>query len=158
VLLIRGELLRRHPDALIYAVPAKDATTLGDGELLPAFRGRIGSDITFVGFALGEDEARSLPPSQPGWFFVIQEQPSAPRFGLDEARTRPLSTWNDLAWSDTRTAPGTSLRLDDLVVPAGERPAGPTWGFNAAHLAAILRQRPIRVAFHADRLLPPRPS
>lgn len=160
VLLIRGELLRRYPDALIYAVSARGPATLGDGQLLPAFRGRIDPDITFLGFALTEAQARSGPgQGQHGWFFVIQEQPSAPRFGLDEPRpkprTEPLATWNDLAWSDMKTVPGARLKLADLTVPAAQRPAEPAWAFNAAHMAAILRQRPVRVAFHADRLLPP---
>ena len=32
---LRGELLRRYPDALIYAVPALGPTTLGEGEKIP---------------------------------------------------------------------------------------------------------------------------
>ncbi|HEV7808678.1 MAG TPA: hypothetical protein VGO80_22935 [Solirubrobacteraceae bacterium] len=156
VLVIRGELLRRYPDALIYAVGAKDPATLGDTERMPLFRGRIDPDITFLGFALTEKQARSNGTLEPGWFFVIQEQPSAPRFGLDETRIKALASWNDLAWSDTKTVPGARLKLADLKVAAAQRPPGPVvWAFNAAHMAAILRQRPVRVAFHADRLLPP---
>jgi len=49
------------------------------------------------------------------------------------------------------------VRLTDLNVPAPQRPPGPVWGFNGAHMAAILRQRPVRLAFHARKLLPPRP-
>ncbi len=86
VLLIRGELLQRYPDALIYAVKAKTAEALGDEEQLPLFRGRIDPDITFLGFDLTETAARGAA-SDPGWFFVIQEQPTAPRFGLDEDRS-----------------------------------------------------------------------
>jgi hypothetical protein len=151
LLLIRGELLQRYPDALIYAVKARTAQQLGDEERFPIFRGRIEPDITFLGFALSPAQARAAP----GWFFVIQEQPSAPRFGLDETRTQPLASWNDLAWTDTRTAAPAHLRLADLKVPAAQRPPGPAWGFNGAHMAAILRQRPVQLAFHATRLLLP---
>jgi hypothetical protein len=154
ILLIRGELLQRYPDALISAVKAKTLTSLGNEQRFPIFRGRIEPDITFLGFDLTEEQARG-GLGQLGWFFVIQEQPTAPRFGLDETRTKPLTTWNDLAWSDLRTVPGAHLRLADLKVPAAQRPAGPVWSFNSAHMAAILRQRPVRVAFHARRLLPP---
>jgi hypothetical protein len=154
VLLIRGELLQRYPDALIYAVRAQTTSTPGTEERMPRFRGRIEPDITFLGFDLAEDDARG-GPGDPGWFFVIQEQPTAPRFGLDEVRVTDLRTWNDLAWSDTRTAPGAHLRLADLAVPSNQRPAGDVWGFNSAHQAGILRQRPVRLAFHARRLLPP---
>jgi hypothetical protein len=154
VLLIRGELLQRYPDALIYAVKARTLSTLGTEERLPLFRGRIEPDITFLGFRLTDDEARG-GANQRGWFFVIQEQPTAPRFGLDVTREKPLATWNDLGWSDLSTVPGAHLRTADLQVPVAERPPGPVWAFNGAHLAAIMRQRPVRVAFHARRLLPP---
>jgi len=33
-------------------------------------------------------------------------------------------------------------------------PGGLTWAFNGAHLAGILRQRPVRIAIHARQLLP----
>src|SRR5262249_15960867 len=148
LLLIRGELLHRYPDALIFAVPAAGPTTLGQGEVLPVFRARMDPDITFLGFPFTEAQAR-------GHFFVIQEQPSAPRFGLDDTRTSPVASWNDLAWTDMRTLPGARVKLGDLLLPAAARPAAPTWAFNAAHMAAILRQRPVQIAFHADKLLPP---
>jgi hypothetical protein len=151
LLLIRGELLQRYPDALIYAVKARTASQLGDEERFPLFRGRIEPDITFLGFALSATEVRAAP----GWFFVIQEQPSAPRFGLDDTRSGALASWNDLAWTDTRTVPGAHLRLADLKTPAAQRPAGPEWAFNAAHMAAILRQRPVQLAFHGTRMVTP---
>ncbi len=150
VLLIRGALLQRYPDALIYALRAQTTSALGTEEKLPLFRGRIEPDITFLGFDLTEDAARGQV-GDPGWFFVIQEQPTTPRFGLDESRTQPLATWNDLAWTDLSTVPGAHLKLADL---ASTPPPGPTWGRNAAHMAAILRQRPVRVAMHARHLLP----
>jgi hypothetical protein len=151
VLLIRGELLHRYPDALIYAVKAKTTTSLGTEEKLPLFRGRIDPDITFLGFDLTEAQARGTT-TEPGWFFVIQEQPTAPRFGMDEARTGALDTWNDLAWSDVGTAPGAHVDVG-ATTPTVAQPAGLAWPFNAAHMAAILRQRPVRIAIHARRLL-----
>lgn len=155
VLLIRGELLQRYPDTLIYAVRAKTIRSLGDEEKMPIFRGRIDPDITFLGFNLTADQARG-GAADPGWFFVIQEQPGAPRFGMDETRATELITWNDLAWSDLHTTPGAHLKLADLALPQGQPPpGGPQWGFNAAHMAAILRQRPVRIAMHARYLLPP---
>jgi hypothetical protein len=151
VLLVRGELLQRYPDALVYALRAASPSSLGTEEKLPLFRGRIEPDITFLGFDLTEEKARG-GGEQAGWFFVIQEQPGAPRFGLDETRTQPLATWNDLAWTDLVTAPGAHLALAALEATP---PPGPTWGFNGAHMAAILRQRPVRIALHARHLLPP---
>ena len=74
------------PMHLIYAIRAKTLSTLGDEQKFPLFRGRIEPDITFLGFDLTDEDARG-GGSEPGWFFVIQEQPSAPRFGMDETRT-----------------------------------------------------------------------
>jgi hypothetical protein len=156
VLLIRGELLHRYPDALIYAVKAKTTTALDTEEKLPLFRGRIDPDITFLGFDLTEDKARGTD-GDPGWFFVIQEQPTSPRFGLDDTRGGPLDTWNDLAWSDVGTEPGAHVAVL-AGTPTVANPGGVAWGFNAAHMAAVLRQRPVRIAIHARRLLPETPK
>ena len=63
VLLIRGELLRRYPNSVIYAVAAvpKDGRlTLSkkpEDERHPLFRGSLKPDVTFLGFDL--TEARS---------------------------------------------------------------------------------------------------
>jgi hypothetical protein len=156
VLLIRGELLHRYPDALIYALRAKTLEAIGTEVKLPLFRGRIDPDITFLGFDLTEAVARG-DEADPGWFFVIQEQPTAPRFGLDEERSVPLDTWNDLAWTDVATSPGAHLKLS-ASTPSVTNPSGVTWAFNGAHMAAVLRQRPVRISIHARQLLPkPRP-
>ena len=109
VLMIRGELLRRYPNTTIYAAKATYRDTDGDGNRdervpdlpagsndeapdpttrgveFPMFRGRLEDDITFFGFDVGVDEARGSPDdrTRPGWFFVIEEAPGEPRFGLD---------------------------------------------------------------------------
>ncbi|WP_062349671.1 hypothetical protein [Herbidospora yilanensis] len=132
VLVIRGELLRRYPTAVIYAQRAKwrraqdgtidpsaerelDDLTLAEQQnpppaklRAPLFGAKIEPDITFLGFdltaaeALGQDPAE--PDADPGWFFVLRERPGEPRFGLDVERTGDLNVWNDLAWDDV--APG----------------------------------------------------
>jgi hypothetical protein len=150
VLLVRGQLLLRYPDTIVHAQPAAGATSLGSEQKLPIFHGRLDPDVRFFGFDLGEDEARG-DDGGPGWFFVLQEQPTAPRFGLDEVRTGPLTSWNDLAWDDVGVAPGAHLRVAGAA-PAVTDPA--VWAFNSAHMAAILRQRPARVAIHASLILP----
>src|SRR6185503_8136670 len=87
VLLVRGELLRRYPNSVIYAVAAvssggpPDLSTDPKDERHPLFRGTLKPDVTFLGFDLKRDDA----VGNPGWFFVIQQQPTEPRFGLDAA-------------------------------------------------------------------------
>ena len=93
VLLIRGELLRRYPNSVIYAVRAVKynghnsiVSRKSKDERHPLFRGTLKPDVTFLGFDLDRREALGKPPNDPnGWFFVIQQQPTEPRFGLDVA-------------------------------------------------------------------------
>jgi hypothetical protein len=84
VLLVRSILFRRYPTAIVYAVPA---VPVGTGrqpgpieqEIHPLFRGSLQPDVTFFGFDLDADVATG----NPGWYFVIQQQPTEPRFGFD---------------------------------------------------------------------------
>jgi hypothetical protein len=69
VLLLRTELLRRFPHALVTAVR-------GDETRLPVFSGALVPDVRFFGFAIPADEAAL-------WSIVIAEQPGAPRFGFE---------------------------------------------------------------------------
>ncbi|MCE7977943.1 MAG: hypothetical protein DYH03_12545 [Nitrospira sp. NTP1] len=95
VLLIRGDLLRRYPRAMVYALESvwsADGTRreLGTTERYPIFRATQSPDITMLGFPLTEDQVRGADNKaggHPGWFFVLQEQPTEPRFGMDVATT-----------------------------------------------------------------------
>lgn len=179
VLLVRGELLRRFPTAMVYAARARFKTGPGgqlsndriptDEEKYPLFRGTIDPDVTFVGFDLGEEEARGDPDpagNQPGWFLVIQQQPTEPRFGLDVVdgfapSLPPLTRWDDLSWGHlAESQPNfdamTHIRLDSALPPTGgvSQPPGVAWAHNAAHQAFIMLQKPVRIAIHADDMLP----
>ena len=161
VLLIRGELLRRYPNSVIYAVAA--VREQGELELSsdpaqqrhPLFRGTLKPDVTFLGFALTDKEAIA----DPGWFFVIQEQPTEPRFGMDVANFKKplpqLTTWNDLSWrhlanteEELKSLSHASIKtvLPDVVDKA-------KWGKNSAHQAYITLQRPVRIAIHAKEMI-----
>lgn len=138
VLLVRSILFRRYPSAIVYAVPAvKEGSGRKPGaqadELQPLFRGALQPDVTFFGFDL--DPAVAV--GDPGWYFVIQQQPTEPRFGFD-----------------VEIDFGTATHVPLAAPPAGHAlPAGTTWAFNAAHMARILRQLPMRVAIHASELI-----
>jgi hypothetical protein len=149
VLLIRGELLRRYPTAAVYAVRATAAgrlSTVSADVARPIFGGSFEPDITFVGFDLADhdlDEGN-------GWFFVIQEQPTEPRFGLDDPASRPgphPTSWQEAAWSDTGLAPG------EHIVPASIEAVGLGPLPHAGATAAALFQQPVRVAVHARHLV-----
>jgi hypothetical protein len=161
VLVIRGELLRRYPNTLVYAVPARWSgvhRVVGTGALQPVIAQTIAGDVALFGFDLDEDAARGgdVPNGPAGWYFAIEEHPSEPRFGLSVASSTML-TWRDLAWDDVVTddLDREHVRLDGPL--AAIRPAthaGLAWGRDAAQLAAITLRRPTRVAFHASVLLP----
>jgi len=140
VMVIRGELLRRFPDAIIYAVAAESDTALGTVETYPLHRGQLTDDAIFLLFDLSEDQVLGRDGS-PGWFFVIQQQPTELRFGLDV----PL-------WHQVATSNGGYLSIA-ATPPERFTTSSARWGFNSAHMADITLQRPFRVAIHGRHWL-----
>jgi hypothetical protein len=109
VLLVRSELLRRYPDATIYAARAGE-------ERHPIFTGGFAPDVRFFGFDIDAADIGD-------WNIVIQEHPSAPRFGIE-----------------ADTDPGDRTH----VAPAGS---------DAATTARAVRQLPVRVTIPATVLM-----
>jgi hypothetical protein len=181
VLCVRGEVLLRYPNTIIYAAKAvKNAAGQKPALILPAdndlashmphiFHGELGADIRFFGFpldigaALGED-------GSDGWFFVLQQHPEEPLFGLnvgealpgepqrDSAHFTDLITWNSLL-AGVVAAPGvthlsfesTKLKVEPLFAAQG--PLYPNWGKSSAEVAQDTMRTPSRVAFHARLLI-----
>lgn len=145
VMLIRSSLLRRYPSAVIYAAKAikpngvRKPTKSPDDEEHPVFRGSMQPDVTFFGFDLTVDQVVGTGVGDDhGYFIVIQEQPGEPRFGFDVGT--PLNE-------------GTHLEVS-FGAPAGSTTApNLQWGRNGAHIAAMLRQQPVRIAIHASQFL-----
>ncbi|MEU6381487.1 hypothetical protein [Streptomyces sp. NPDC046909] len=122
VLVVRGELLKKYPNTVISAQPAKwqpksdgtpdkakerqldDSTT----PIFPLYEARVAPDIYFFGFDLTAEVARGddTVDDRPGWFFRIEEVPGDARFGFDVSRAAgtAVNVWNDLSWADV--APG----------------------------------------------------
>jgi hypothetical protein len=158
VLTIRGELLKKYPNAVVYAHRARwqthpDGTIdksqeralvdiadpsapTRDEARTPLYEARVDPDIAFFGFDLTAKEAQGEPPEapdDPGWFFVIKERPGEPRFGFDIDRSGALEVWGDLAWSD--------------VLPAGELVGV---GFTTPALTLATPSEPEKETQHAD--------
>jgi hypothetical protein len=187
VFVVRGDLLKKYPTVVIYAQKAKwitdpedlffprrkirvlDESNPQQNLQTPIFKAEIDPDLRFLGFNLTLEEAKgsTTPPTaegdlgNPGWFFVIQERPGEPRFGLDildveESPPPTPETWNELAWNHLGDLDAISLiNLD--TIPDTNITAGPDskieWGLNAADMAYILYQVPVMVAVHADEML-----
>jgi hypothetical protein len=186
VMAVRGELLRKYPHTLIYAQRAHlyhdphgkadpshppvlgEVATDADVEReikFPIFKGQVDPDIRFFGFDLDEEEALgaehpSAEADDWGWYFVIQQLPGEPRFGMDiayEPDDDPATpiTWDDLAWD---RFPDTMGFIDPGVGPQNFHPGGAgeslgQWGTDSAGMASILFQRPVMIAVHAKELL-----
>jgi hypothetical protein len=156
VLLVRGRLLRRYPNTVIYAWRAKgtvlaDPPAAGDVKQ-PVFGGVLEPDIVYVGFELSDVDLKTGD----GWFFVLQEQPTEPRFGFDLPPTTggtlpAITTWNDATWAHAGTEAGTYLRIAGNPLANAEHDQV-KFVSNSAHLAALTLQRPMRVAMHAREL------
>jgi hypothetical protein len=165
VLLVRGELVRRYPSMTIATLPAawntnESRSPVADPAQLrrPAFRGRIGEDVLYAGFAgVTPTEAVGSPTkadNKPGLFFLLAENPGDPRFGLDpDGGTTPV-TRATLSWAQLTLPAGASyatLPAFPLVSDAGFNPATAT----PATMANLVRQRPFRAFMHASLLVRP---
>ena len=110
VLLVRGELLRRFPQADLYALRQTAGAEPGTGtRIAPTFAARWGEDVTLIGFALTAAEA--FADGSDLWF-VIEEDVRGARFGCDEASSDPPAQpahWQDLQWGNADFANLTHL-------------------------------------------------
>jgi hypothetical protein len=158
VIVVRGDVVRRYPTLHCYLQEIGD-----DGEPAdvpgrePDFLGSLDRSTMFVGFAgMASDVVRER------YFVALEEQPGAPRFGLDEARVRDFTgkpgNWNDLSWghlvhSRTELDELTHAHtVNDRMAEVGELNKT-TWGFNAAHMARACWQRPFRMYIPAEDLV-----
>ncbi|TMR07361.1 hypothetical protein ETD83_01030 [Actinomadura soli] len=161
-LLIRGEVLRRFPGTVIYAVLATEDGTVppeGTGSWFPpAFTVPADDSTNLYAF---ETPTREQVASG-GWLFVIREPMRGTRFGFDDvppfASPPPLVHWSDLTWADV------PVDGRGFVVPrsVAGRPPTPTaengtdlaWGTDAADIARIAFQQPFQLAYRAEEMLP----
>lgn len=176
VLLIRGELLQRYPNTIIYAVKAvrrEGKRTIDDSDQRhPQFSGTLEPDVVFFGFdltvdeMLGEDTQPQAADGE-GWFIVLQEQPTELHFGLDLKRPaddKRGNTWRDLSWEDVKTSAGyitledqplRNFRSDSEPKPPVHDESAWSNSSNAAKLAYITLQPPFRIAIHASDMISP---
>lgn len=185
VLVVRGDLLKKYPTVVIYAQRAKwreiepnhfvrELDESAGSIMDPVFKAEIDPDIRFLGFdpELTKEKAKGSSNPQdnnPGFFFVLQERPGEPRFGLDNlSPDSPATpgTWNDVAWEHLANFETLDfIDLEQNVValdpnaPVLDPAAAQTdrqfvWGRNSADMAYILYQVPVMVAFHAADMLP----
>jgi hypothetical protein len=145
VLVIRGELLKRYPNTVVYANraqwqpnpdgspdktkerqlvrldAAEEAKPPRDKVRFPLYEAQVKPDIYFFGFDLSVKAAKGETEEKPddaGWFFVLKERPGEPRFGLDTDKQDDVNVWNDLSWQDVQPGPtGKFIDIDQAAPP-----------------------------------------
>lgn len=160
VLLIRGQLLERFPTLSVYAYPKElsderpgqseppPASAPGESPkrsemaagktVLPVFKGRLGKDISYVGFDIA-------PQKMEGFFFILEEQMTEPRFGFDEPDNDGQNgpSWLDVDWSEVNVDAGKYFRAANLKL-APPATLDKWQNPHAATVADALLQRPFR--------------
>jgi hypothetical protein len=130
VLLVRGDVIKRFPNVVVYAVKAKD---LGGGALglddtiqsHPVFQSVLTGDVSYYGFELSASAVRGSA-TDPGWFFVLQEHPSEPKFKF----------------------------MKDVAPPDRKNAIPSDYGDSvAANVASTAYETPLRVAIHGKDLV-----
>jgi hypothetical protein len=152
VLVIRGELLKKYPTAVIYAHHAlwarnsdnsidltqpRSLEEIDDAFLdnpppsiirTPLYEAKVDPDIYFFGFDLTIPQAKGgsgqIPTDDPGWFFVIKQRPGEPRFGLELTPPDTLEIFDELTWDDALpgVTAGKFLPANSLAVVALTEP------------------------------------
>jgi hypothetical protein len=146
VLVIRGELLKKYPNAIISAQPAAWQRT-GAGRpdkskvrvldesakpVTPLYEARVAPDVFFFGFDLTALQARGddTVDDEPGWFFRIEEVPGDARFGFDISREENslINVYNDLSWPDVAPglADGKPMKVANIPAQTLQEPTGNT--------------------------------
>jgi hypothetical protein len=183
VLVIRGDVLKKYPNTIIYAQKARWRTDEAELELddsgggglddpnilYPAFGASVNPDISFIGFDISIDEAKGnvkeeteaekarLGNTGLGWYFILKEIPGEPRFGLDTAggTVTTATSWDDLSWAHIYESEAISSGCIDLdqSIRATVTDTDIQWNTNSADMAYILYQKPVMIAVHAKDML-----
>lgn len=178
VLIVRGDLLKKYPNTVIYAVSAR---TVGEGRapdlpefiangavesepIFPLFTGTLPPDTTFFGFSFDEDAARGSD-DEPGMYFVLEERVSEARFGMDvplgEGADIPSTVWEGMEdepnltdWDDLNWGLMEPDAYIDARNPKDDLIEQPKWDVSSATIAWITLQKPVRICIHASQMLP----
>lgn len=147
VLLIRGELLQKFNNTLIYLVKKTEDGLLNLDQNAqrthPVFEGALPPDIVFIGFPIKRAEAAE-------YFVIFEERVTEPRFGLDETPegSVPDTGENDFSWQHFPSLPPEGY-LDGIQPTIFAQ----QWK-NAAFVGKVMMQKQVRAAIELEQLLP----
>jgi hypothetical protein len=147
VLLIRGELLQKFGNTLIYLAgktaddPPEPDLASTEKRLFPIFEGAFPPDAVFLGFPITAQDVDS-------YFLIFEERMTDLRFGLDlEAHGTDEDA---LSWEHFAVSEGEYLD--------GRQPTilQDRWN-SAAYIAKVMTQKQVRAAVELTRLMPAQP-
>jgi hypothetical protein len=163
VLFVRGDLVRRFPGLVAHAMTEVDKDAHG----VPHFQAQtietlfqvpLAPDILLVGFDTTADAVRA---GAPDIWFTLSENPTEPRFGLDEPHSAddpappeplPHDNRDALDWADPDLSAGPFI-LPGVWLPGRVNTAKVSLPVDAAQFAHIVFQLPSRAAFLGHNLL-----
>lgn len=129
VLLVRGQLIKRYPNVVVYAATSATREEVPPDdyrERHPIFNGFLGGDVAYYAFDLKLSDVKDAADP---WFFILQEQPAEPRFGVPEtppddppyARVAPefngAGTAANVAWDGFRDPLRVAVKGSALMSP-----------------------------------------
>jgi hypothetical protein len=106
-----------------------------------------------LGFPVTPQEIKENPAN---YFFVIEQMPSLPNFGLDNEKKESVAEFDDLSWED--------FELDDKgwLDPTKKQYNFTDEWSSASNTGAVVAQfflqSPVRLVFPAIKMLPPKPE
>ena len=178
VVLIRGEIVRRFPNATMFLQKARAGSGTrtpnpmigGPSSEFPVFRGELGDDLVYLGFRITPDVAKGGTAAAPnGYFLVIQEQPRELSFGFSSSGGSAVAedatqwqSWNDIVWESLQPNSAghidlAALETDGFGGNAQARPSSlafePRWAAASDALAAIALRRPFRLSIHIGEVM-----
>ena len=174
VMLVRGELVRRYPHAIMLALRqiSKDPVTGHPNFSVPPAPGGLGSimfhvplvpDIFLTGFMLTKADVETADAAGIPWWFIIAEHPTAPRFGLELGHASPVSpiSRDKLQWSSFgalrlgRFLPtgAASLKVTEPAPTLGDFTQWDAANLHGGGVARVLLRDPFRAAWSAKKLI-----
>lgn len=155
VLLVRAEVLRRYPGAVVLAAKSVNRTVEGPEVTWrePRFVLPVDERTNLYGF----ENLTAAQAAAEHWMFVLREPMGSAQFGFDQ-RTEdspPFDSWPNLTWNEVPTVNGFVVpRAVGGLPPLPATPLDPPqWeGLDAADFARIVFQRPFQLAFSAKTM------
>jgi hypothetical protein len=154
VFVVKGDLLRKYPNTLIFVQKAKwkDPQTRKERLVdtptkMPIFSAQVDPDFALIGFDLSPTELKGdlKKTEQAGWFFVLKERVGDTHFGLDLT-----ASGNDPAWSQIpEIQENQCLDVESTNFKKLPHYTGP----QAQQIASLLYQNPFMLMVHASQLI-----